>query len=48
MMSCLSLDLDPRTEMCPDQSSMGVAADGSSGELLEVEEHAFANVDRWW
>jgi len=36
MMSCLSLDLDPRTEMYPD-----------SNERL-VEEHAFANVGRWW
>ena len=28
--------------------SLGVTSDGSSGEQLEVEEHAVANVGRWW
>jgi hypothetical protein len=27
---------------------LGVTSDGSSGEQLEVEEHAVANVGRWW
>ena len=43
-----SEDRDVSRAIIDGNEGLGVATDGSGGELLEVKEHAFADVGRWW
>jgi hypothetical protein len=43
-----SEDRDVSRAIIDGNEGLGVATDGSGGELLEVKEHTFADVGRWW